>query len=143
MPVIFAQKGFDKLRDSWSRRNSTLTREFYNKTFDNVRKMKEKYPNRILIIRDEDLMEHPDVVMSDVFHHVGLQWRTEYLQMEGLLKSLRTTPSLSKSGYTIGSSPLGNTLRVSSHIGFKKLLINVLHNRYGLSCKCYELILAS
>lgn len=96
VPVIVTQKGFDKLRDSWRRRKGNMTQEFYNETFDNVNKMIAKYPNRILIIHEEDLMAHPDEVMADVFHHVGLKWRTEYLQMEGLLKKFVNDPESTK-----------------------------------------------
>jgi len=32
------------------------------------------------------LMAHPRAVMMDVFHHVGLEWNSDFLQMKGLLK---------------------------------------------------------
>ena len=45
---------------------------------------------------EEDLMKHPDAVMTDVFHHVGLDWKTEYLQMEGLLKTFSNDTATAK-----------------------------------------------
>ena len=89
VPVIVTRKKFDKLAESWNRRETNLTASFYQQTFENVYKMKLKYPHRILLIDEEDLMTYPDAVMMDVFHHVGLEWKTEYLQMTGLLKKFR------------------------------------------------------
>lgn len=86
VPVIVARKKFDKLAESWRKRGSILTQEFYDETYENVHKMKLKYPNRILVIDEEDLMAHPRAVMIDVFHHVGLEWNSDFLQMKGLLK---------------------------------------------------------
>lgn len=96
VPVVVTQKNYETLQKSWNRRKGNLTREFYDETFNNVWKMKEKYPNRILLIHEEDLMEHPDAVMTDVFNHVGLDWKTEYLQMEGLLKKFSNDTATAK-----------------------------------------------
>ena len=91
VPVIVTRKNFDKLQESWKRRENNLTRSFYQQTFENVYKMKIKYPHRILVIDEEDLMTYPEAIMMDVFHHVGedMIWKTEYLQMKGLLKKFR------------------------------------------------------
>ena len=96
VPVIVTQKGYEKLRKSWNKRNDTITTMFYNETFDNVWLMKKKFPKRILIIQEEDLMKYPERVMLDVFQHVGLEWKDEYLQMEGLLKKISNDTVLSK-----------------------------------------------
>ena len=96
VPVIVTQKGYEKLKESWSKRNDTLTQEFYNETFENVWLMKKKYLNRILIVQEEDLMKFPNRVMFDVFHHVGLEWKDEYLQMVGLLKKVSNDAALAK-----------------------------------------------
>lgn len=50
--------------------------------------MMDKYPNRIIIIQEEELMSNPNTVMKLVFDHVGLVWKSEYLNMTGLLKKL-------------------------------------------------------
>lgn len=99
VPVVVTRKKFDKLAESWNRRENNLTREFYRQTFENVYRMKIKYPHRILVIEEEDLMMYPEAVMMDVFHHVGggggdnsnssMEWKSEYLQMKGLLKKFR------------------------------------------------------
>jgi hypothetical protein len=86
VPVIVTKKGYDDLEKSWRMRNDTMTRKFYNETFDNVYRMMEEYPGRILIVHEEEMMRDPDVVMTGVFEHVGLVWKTEYLRMTGLLK---------------------------------------------------------
>ena len=46
--------------------------------------MKKKYPLRILIV--SDMEKYPEQTMLDIFHHVGLEWKDEYLNMTGLLK---------------------------------------------------------
>ena len=61
------------------RRNSTLTEQVYNQTYDNVYQMKEKFPDRILLVQEEELMKDPSVVMQNVFKHVGLEWKDDYL----------------------------------------------------------------
>jgi hypothetical protein len=88
VPVIVTQKGYEKLKESWSNRDSILTQQFYDETYENVWRMKNKFPNRILIVQEEDLMKFPEKVMFDVFRHVGLEWKDEYLQMVGLLKKV-------------------------------------------------------
>ena len=96
VPVIVTKKDYTKLKVSWGRRNSTLTREFYDKTFDNVCEMMEKYSNRIIIVNEEELMSDPDTVMTRVFQHVGLEWKSDYLRMNGLLKKFVNDTRTSK-----------------------------------------------
>ena len=96
VPVIVTQKGYDKLKESWMKRNGNLTQQFYEETFDNVELMKKKFTNRILIVQEEDLMQSPKRVMLEVFHHVGLEWKDEYLQMVGLLKKVSNDTALVK-----------------------------------------------
>jgi hypothetical protein len=96
VPVIVVQKGFYKLAESWAKRNDTLTRQNYDATFDNVWRMKQKYPHRILIVQEENLMKYPNAVMEDVFHHVGLEWNSEYLEMKGLLRKVSNDSLLEK-----------------------------------------------
>ena len=86
VPVIVTKKNFNKLKESWDARKGNLTQQFYDEVFDNVWKMKMKYKGRILIIHEEDVMEHPEATMQDVFNHIGIEFKTEYLQMTGLLK---------------------------------------------------------
>ncbi len=94
VPVIVTKKNYEKLKESWDRRNSTPPKpytsfqNFYHATFNNVCKMMDKYPNRIIIIQEEELMSNPNTVMKLVFDHVGLVWKSEYLNMTGLLKKL-------------------------------------------------------
>lgn len=97
VPVVVLQKNFPKLKESWDARNDTLTQQFYNQVYDNVRKMESKYKGRILIIHSEDLMAHPEATMQDIFEHVGLEFQAEYLQMEGLLKKFSNDDRTSKS----------------------------------------------
>ena len=96
VPVIVTRKNFDKLKESWDARNNTLTQNFYEQVFDNVWKMKLKYKGRILIIHEEDIMAHPEATMHDVFNHIGLEFKTEYLQMVGLLKKFSNDAKTSK-----------------------------------------------
>ena len=106
VPVVVLQKNFENLKESWDARHSTLTQQFYNQVFDNVWKMKLKYKGRILIIHTEDLMAYPEATMQDIFEHVGLEFQTEYLQMEGLLKKfsndIRTRKSIERWKFKAG-----------------------------------------
>ena len=72
VPVIVTQKRYEKLGESWSKRNDTITPRMYNETFNNVWLMKKKFPNRILIIQEEDLMTYPERIMLDVFQ-IGME----------------------------------------------------------------------
>jgi hypothetical protein len=96
VPVIVAQKGFHKLAESWAKRNGTLTRQEYDTTIENVLLMRKKYPHRILIVQEETLMKHPNAVMEVIFRHVGLEWKSEYLQMKGLLRKVSNDSTLTK-----------------------------------------------
>jgi hypothetical protein len=96
VPIIVAQKSFDKLKESWAKRNQNLSRKLYDTTFNNAWQMKQKHPHRILIVQEEDFMKDPNAVMEDVFHHVGLEWRSEYLKMEGLLKKVSNSSALTE-----------------------------------------------
>jgi hypothetical protein len=96
VPVIVMKKDYDDQRESWNRRHGNLTRKFYDETFDNVRKMEELYPGRIVTIREEDLMKNPDDVMCGVFRHVGLEWKSEFLNMTGLLRKFSNDSSTSE-----------------------------------------------
>lgn len=96
VPIIVVKKDYDDQRESWSRRRGNLTREFYNKTFENVREMERHYPGRIVTIREEDLMTNPDDVMRGVFRHIGLEWKSEYLNMTGLLRKFSNDTNTSE-----------------------------------------------
>ncbi|KAL9180399.1 hypothetical protein ACHAXT_008369 [Thalassiosira profunda] len=96
VPVIVMQKGFDKLAASWAKRNQTMARETYDATYNNVRKMETAFPNRILVVQEEEFMTQPSVVMQGAFAHVGLEWKEEYLEMKGLLRKVSNDPALTK-----------------------------------------------
>jgi hypothetical protein len=96
VPIIAVHKSFEKLKESWAKRNNILSRQLYDETFDNVWQMKQKYPRRILIVQEEQFMKDPNAVMEDVFHHVGLEWKSEYLQMTGLLKKVSNNSALTE-----------------------------------------------
>jgi len=61
---------------------------------DNIRAMQTKYPGRIHIITFGDLMSRPETVMRQVFSILELkdEWKTEYLEMKGLLSKLQNFP---------------------------------------------------
>ena len=96
VPVIVMQKDFDKLVESWAKRNQTMTRQRYDATYNNVQKVKRRFPDRILVVQEEELMAQPNAVLQDVFAHVGLEWKEEYLEMKGLLRKVSNDPDLTK-----------------------------------------------
>jgi len=48
--------------------------------------MMGKYPNRIMVINFDDLLHNVESIMQEVFHFIGLEWKTEYLNMANLKK---------------------------------------------------------
>ena len=84
VPVVVARMNHDALNEAWRRNGGgDIPRELYNQVHDNVWAMKRKYPNRIFIVKEEDILKYPDAVMAEAFHHVGLEWDSEYLEMKG------------------------------------------------------------
>ncbi len=93
VPVIVMQKSFESVQESKAKRGHNLKRDYYDSVYNNVAEMKKKYPNRIMVVQLDKLMENPDVVMTNVFGFLGLNWDREYLKMSGLKKKFSRYPS--------------------------------------------------
>ena len=84
-PVIVMQKSFKKLKESWNRRNSSgMTKQFYNQVYKNVENMMNKYPDRIMVVDYEKLMNEPVSEMENIFTFLDLEWDPNYLNMTNL-----------------------------------------------------------
>jgi len=86
VPVIVLQRPFESLEKSWAQRKSVLRRDWYDLVFDNVDKMRKKYPKRIFVLQYNELMDDPDLTMTNVFEFLGLKWDHQYFKMTGLKK---------------------------------------------------------
>jgi len=48
--------------------------------------MIRKYPNRIMVIKYDDIVLNVELVVQQIFHVRGHEWRTDYLKMTNLKK---------------------------------------------------------
>jgi len=92
VPVIVLVKPFEKQKESWARRNTVLRKEWYDKVFQNVENVQQKYPHRIMLVQYDELMADPSLVMNTVFQFIGLEWQSDYLAMTGLKKKFVNYP---------------------------------------------------
>jgi len=95
VPVIVTMTNYDDLNALWRRYSgNSIPHEEYDLTTQTVYEMKKKFPGRILIVND--LVEFTESKMVDVFHHIGLEWKSEYLSMKGLLDKFAKEPLVVK-----------------------------------------------
>jgi len=93
VPVIVLKKPYEALRKSFMRRGEeSIDRDFYMSTYSNVERVRKMYPNRVLVVDHDQLMNKPELVMKVVFGHVGLVWNPDYLKMTGLKKKYSNFP---------------------------------------------------
>ena len=56
----------------------------YDLNKDMLEKAMTKYPERIYVANTTRWHEDPDEVMTGVFNFLGLDWRTDYLNMDAI-----------------------------------------------------------
>jgi len=86
VPVIVLKKNYYWLKASWIKRKGVMLKNLYDQTYQNVERMIRKYPNRIMVVNWNDMLLNVEPVMQEVFHFIGLEWRTDYLKMTNLKK---------------------------------------------------------
>jgi len=86
VPVIVLKRSWESLKVSWAKDKEELTLKDYASTYNNVERMIRKYPNRIMVVKRKDMLSDIESVMQEIFHFIGLEWRTEYLTMTNLKK---------------------------------------------------------
>jgi len=89
VPVIVVKKPFKDMR-------TKQTKEFYDEVYNNVDKMKKRYPNRIIILNYDEFINDPETIMECIFEFVGLTWKSEYLKMSRLKKKFSAFPDVVK-----------------------------------------------
>ena len=84
IPVIVTRKTDEETVNALKKRNKS-DREIEIKIKSNKRHLEDainKYPDRIHIANTSNWFEDPDDVMGEVYNFLGLEWHSEYLNME-------------------------------------------------------------
>jgi len=85
VPVLVTLKPREKQIESWLKRLGPDQRVAAENRFDaamrGLDEAKSKYPGRILVVNETELMKSPDRVMTSVFRFLGLRWHEEYKTM--------------------------------------------------------------
>jgi hypothetical protein len=86
VPVVVTTKSKEFMYESYRKRG--YTEEFIDAQIHNsehqIEKALKKYPGRVKVVDTTHWFEEPDEVMSGVFDFLGLEWKSEYLDMKAL-----------------------------------------------------------